>query len=86
MRHDYTILVVDGNIDDMLLVDSHIHKDSEKDQDYYVVNGAYGGTYRGGKIYQRGKWVDVEVYNHIEYDGCYNEPICKLREELRYES
>lgn len=86
MRHDYSILVVNGNLDDMLLVDSHIYKDTEKDQDFYVVNGAWGGTYKNGKVYQMGGWVDVDVYNHIEYDGCYNEPIWKLREKLKNES
>lgn len=83
---DYTIFVINGNIDEMLLVDSHIHRNSEKDQDYYVVNGAWGGTYKNGKIYRNGGWVNVDVYNHIEYNGCYNEPICKLMEKLKSES
>jgi len=77
----YSILMI-KSINEMLLVSEDIDANSQEDQDYFVVNGAWGGTFKKGQIYYNYKWQDVQVFNNIEYNGDYNEPIWKLKEEL----
>lgn len=84
-----TILILEGG--GYLWVADNIEKDYEYEQDFYVINGHWFGTYYKGLIDIHLPFLDKdggmfgyanvkEVLIYFDRQGDYNEVICKLME------
>ena len=84
-----TILILEGG--GYLWVYENIEEDYEYEQDFYVINGHWFGTYYKGLIDIHLRFLDKdggmfgyanvkEVLIYFDRQGDYNEVICKLME------